>query len=89
MSAAFYLYSKQARRELNIFVNGQALSFCAEPIYLGIKIYKAFTFRRHFESLRKMSKSCIGLLKQLVESSCGVDATVLRTATLDLTPFYG
>ena len=36
VSAAFRVYNKEARRELDIVVNGQALPFCAEPTYLGI-----------------------------------------------------
>ena len=40
VSAAFHFYNKKARHELNIFVNGQALPFCGEATYLGIKLDK-------------------------------------------------
>ena len=45
----FTAKTASARRELNIFVNEQALPFCAEPTYLGIKLDRALTFRRHLE----------------------------------------
>ena len=76
-----------ARREFHIFVNGQDLPFCAEPTYLGTKLDRALTFRRHLQSLRKKLISCVGHLKQLAGSSWGADATILRTAILALIHF--
>ena len=64
MSAAFHLCNKEARNKLNISVNGQPYPFCTEPIYIGIKLDKAFMFRRHLESLRKKITSRVGLLRQ-------------------------
>ena len=81
----FYLCNKKARRELNIFVNGQPqLLFCAEPTYLGIKLNRTLSFRRHLESLCKKLTSRVELLKLLARSSCGADGTVLCTAILAL-----
>ena len=37
VSVGFHLY-KKAQHELKIFINGQALLFCAEATYLGIKL---------------------------------------------------
>ena len=73
-----------ARRELSIFVNGQALPFCDKPTYLGIKLDRALMLRRHLGSLCRKLTSCVGLLKQLAGSCWGADATVLRTVTLAL-----
>ena len=72
---------------LYIFFNGQVLPFCAEPTYLGIKLDRAFTFRRHLKSLRKKLTSRVRLLKRLSGSSWGADATIFRTATLALVHF--
>ena len=47
LSATFHLYNKEARRELNVFVNRQALPFRAETTYLGINLDEALTFHRH------------------------------------------
>ena len=67
VSAAFHLCNKEARREFNIFVNRQALTFCAEPTYLGKPLILdwALTFRRHLESLCKKITSFVGILRQL------------------------
>ena len=44
VSAAFHLNNKEARRELSISIEGRALSYCAEPTYLGIKLYRLSRF---------------------------------------------
>ena len=44
VSKAFHLYNKEEQRKLNIFVKGQALPFCAEPTYLGIKLNRHSRF---------------------------------------------
>ena len=69
--AFFHLYNKEARCELNIFVNGLALPFCTKHTYVCIKLHTALTFCRHLESLRKKVASRVGLLKQLTGSSWG------------------
>ena len=80
VSAAFHFYNKEARPELNIFINKQALPLCAEPTYLGLKLDRTFTFCQHLEPHRKKLESLVGLLKQLVGSSWDVDVTVFSTA---------
>ena len=69
MLLAFHLYNKDARREVNIFVNGEALPFSVEPTYLTKKLDRELTFRQHFESLRKKLTSRVRLIKQLAGSS--------------------
>ena len=67
-----------------INVEGRALPFSTTPIYLGVKLDKAFTFRQHLESLRKKLTTRVGLLRRLAGSSWGAGAITLRTATLAL-----
>ena len=57
VSAAFHLNNREAQRELKIIVEGRNLPFCAEPAYLGVKLDRALTFRKHLESLRKKTDS--------------------------------
>ena len=47
VSAAFHLDNKEARRELNITVDGEPLPFCPEPKYLGVTLDRSLTYRRH------------------------------------------
>ena len=60
---------------------------CAEPTYLGIKLYRALTFCLHLESLHKKLTSHVGLLQWLAGTSWGADATVFCTAILALVHF--
>ena len=84
VSAAFHLNNREARRELSINTEGRALPYCAEPTYLGIKLDRSLTFRRHLESLRKKLTTRVGLLRRLAGSGWGAGATTLRTAALAL-----
>ena len=84
VSAVFHLYNKDTTLDLSIFINGLTLPFCAEQIYLSIKLNWTLTFRRHLESLLKKLLSRIRFLKQLTGSSWNAEATILRTVTLAL-----
>ena len=44
VSTVILLYTKEARHELNVFVNGQALPFCTETTYLGIKLDRVHSY---------------------------------------------
>ena len=49
LTAAFQLYNKKATRELKVAAEGRILPFSAEPTYLGIKLDRSLTYRRHLE----------------------------------------
>jgi len=53
VTTAFHLYNKEARRELNIAVEGRTLPFCSEPTYLEIKLDRSLSYRQHLESSNK------------------------------------
>ena len=80
VTATFHLHNREARRELNVTVEGRTLPFSAEPTYLGVKLDRALTFRQHLESLRKKLTTRVSLLRRLTGSSWGAGATTLRTA---------
>ena len=84
VSDTFHLNNKEVRRELSISIVGQSLPYCVEPTYLGIKLDRALTFLRHFESLRKNLITLVGLLRRLVGLIWGADATTLPNANLAL-----
>ena len=52
VSAAFHLNNKEAKRELTININGRTLKHQESPAYLGVKLDRTLTFRRHIEHLR-------------------------------------
>ena len=63
--AAFYLCNKEAPRELKIAAEGRILSFSAEPTYVGIKLDRSLTYRRHLKSLCKRLTTRVDLLRRL------------------------
>ena len=84
VSAVFHLHNREAKRELNIDIDGKFLSFCSEPKYLGVTLDRSLTYRQHLESLRKKLTSRTALLRRLAGSSWGAGADTLRTAALAL-----
>ena len=55
VTAAFHFNNREAKRELNVYNNGNLLPLCPVPTYLGVKLDKSLTFRHHLEALRKNS----------------------------------
>jgi len=43
VSAAFHLNDKEAKRELKVNFNNEALPFCSEPKYLGVTLDRSLT----------------------------------------------
>ena len=82
--AAIHLNNKKTRRELSITLEGRALPYCTEAMYLSIKLVRALTFCRHLESLRKKSTTRVGILMRFAGSTWGAGATTLHTSTLAL-----
>ena len=74
VTAAFHLYNKETARELKVAAEGRILPFSTEPTYLGIKLDRSFTYRRHLESLRRKLWTHVGLLRRLAGSSWGAGA---------------
>ena len=84
VTTAFYLNSREAKRELKIFNNGKLLPYCPTPTYLGVKLNRSLIFRHHLEALRKKLSTRITLLRRLAGSGWGAGAKTLRTAALPL-----
>ena len=59
------LNNREAKRELNVDINGKLLPFCHVPTYLGVKLDRTLMFRHHFEALRKKLSSRVALLRRL------------------------
>ena len=53
VTAAFHLHNQETKRELKVKNNGKILPFCPVPIYLGVKLDRALTYRHHLEALPK------------------------------------
>ena len=77
VTAAFHLNNREAKRELNVYNNGNLLLSCQVPTYLGVKLDRSLTFRHHFEALRKKLSTRVALLRRLAESEMRTSAKTL------------
>ena len=68
VTAAFHLSNREAKRELNVYNNGNLLPSCPVPMYLGVKLDRSLTFHHHLEALRKKLFTRVALLRRLVGS---------------------
>ena len=68
VTAAFHLRNREAKRELKVKNNGKILPFCPAPIYLGVKLDRALTYRHHLEALRIKLSTRVLLLRRLAGS---------------------
>ena len=56
VTAAFHLKNREAKRELNVYNNGNLVPSCRVPTYLGVKLDGPLPFRHHLEALRTNSQ---------------------------------
>ena len=77
VTAAFHLNKREAKRELKVYNNDRLLPFYSVPTYLGVKLDRSLTFRRHLVALRKKLSSRVTLLRRLVGSGWGAGANKL------------
>ena len=84
VTAAFHLNNREAKRGLNVYNNGNILSPCPVPTYLGLKLDRSLTFRHHLEAFRKKLSTRVALLRRLAGSGWGAGAKTLRISALSL-----
>ena len=63
VTTAFHRNNREAKRELNVYNNGNLLPPSPIPTCLGVKLDRLFTFRHHLEALRKKLSTRIALLR--------------------------
>ena len=61
--AVISLNKEEAKCELKINHNNEALPFCSEPTYLGEMLDRTLTYRRHLQSLRKKLTPHVAILE--------------------------
>ena len=71
VTAAFHLDNREAKRELNVYNNGNLLPPCPVLTYLGVKLDRWLTFCHHLEALRKKLSTRVALLRRLAGSGWG------------------
>ena len=84
VTMAFHLKNREAKRELNVYSNGNLLPPCSVPTYLGVKLGRSLTFRHHLEALQKGLSTRVALLRRLSVSGWSAGAKALRISVLFL-----
>ena len=84
VTAAFHLNNREAKREHNLYNNGNLLPPCPVPTYLGVKLKRSLTFRQHLEALHKKLSTRVALLRRLAGSGWGASAKTFRISALFL-----
>ena len=67
VTAAFHLNNREAKRELNVYNNGNLLPPCPVPPYFEVNLNRLLTFHHHLEALSKKLSTQATLLRQLVD----------------------
>ena len=75
---------RDTHRQLGVVVNCAPLQNNKNPVYLGVTLDRALTYRKHLESLQNKVNAKNGLLCCLAGSSWGAYTSTLRTGTLAL-----
>ena len=68
VTTAFHLDNRKAKRELNVYNNGNLLLRCPVATYLGVNLDRSLTFRHHLEALLKKLSTRVALLRRLAGS---------------------
>ena len=84
VTASFHLNNREAKRELNVYNNGNLLPPHPVPTYLGVKLDRSLTFCHHLKALRKKLSTQVALLRQLAGSGWGEGAKTLRISAFSL-----
>ena len=84
VSASFHLNNKEARKELNIFVEHTKLPADHNPKYLGVTLDRQLNYRKHLEGCANKIANRNSLMRRLARTSWGASQQVLRTSALAL-----
>ena len=81
---AFHMDSHQAQRKLNIKWGDEILEYSRHPVYLGVTLDSALSFKEHITKLKGKLSSRNNLLGKLANSNWGADPKTLKQAALAL-----
>ena len=81
VSAAYHLNDKEAKRELDVFVDNQRLVCQQFPKYLGVRLDRMLNFKQHLEEVAGKVTSRVALIPRLAGTTWGASAKTLRIST--------
>ena len=81
VSAAYHLNNREAKRELDVFVDNQRLVFQQAQKYLGVHLDQMLNFKQHLEDVAGNVTSRASLIRRLSGTTWGASAKTLRIST--------
>ena len=76
--AAYHLNNREAKRELDVFVDNKRLAFQQAPKYLGVRLDRTLNFKQHIEEVAGNVTSRVSLIRRLAGTTWGASAKTLR-----------
>ena len=81
VSATYNLNKREAKRELDMFVDSKRLVFQQAPKYIGVRLDRMLNFKQHLEEVAGKVTSTVSLILRLAGTTCGASAKTLRIST--------
>ena len=81
VSVAYHLNNREAKQELDAFVDNKRLVFKQAPKYLGVRLDRMLNFKQHLEEVAGKVTSRVALIRRLAGTTWGASAKTLRIFT--------
>ncbi|KAJ3602080.1 hypothetical protein NHX12_029840 [Muraenolepis orangiensis] len=81
VSAAYHLCNGEAKRELSVSVDNKRLEHQLAPKYLGVRLDRTLSYKRHLEEVRAKVTARVSLIRRLAGTTWGASARTLRIST--------
>ena len=81
VSAAYHSNNREAKRELDVFVDTKRLVFQQAPKHLGVRLDRMLNFKRHLEEVAGKVTSRVSLIRRLAGTTWGTSSETLRIST--------
>ena len=81
LSAAYHLNNREAKRELDVFLDNNRLVFEQAPKYLGVRRDRMLNFKQHLEEVAGKVTSRVSLIRRIAGTTWGASAKTLRIST--------
>ena len=80
VSAAYHLNNREAKRELDVFVD-KRLVFQQAPKYLGVRLNRMLNFKQHLAEVAGKVTLRVSLIRRFAGTTWGASAKTLRIST--------
>ena len=84
VSTDFHLNNKEAKCDLDVYINTRRLNFQPTTTYLGVELDMTISYRQHLAGLKDKVMARTALIRKLVGTGWGASPLTLRTSALAL-----